>query len=296
MIHPTPGLKPAITIDLNRPDGTKITDELSFKPGEFSADTQNTNVMIADNYFRGDLKHYSIKAKTQNVKVEIESNNLVPAWRPATGKLYFGDHDEYNFSWLPATPRGNAKVKLTINGKTEELTGICYHDHNWGDIQMLKLMHHWYWGRANIDDYTVISSYITAEKKYGYQKFPIFMVAKNNQILTGDVKYLTYTESNLVVDEKTQKPVHHQLCYDYDDKQNHFKVTYSWGKTILNSRFADNLPPVQKAAAKLSGMDGAYLRFSGKVTLEVFDKSGKLVETHTNNALWEEMYFGKTIK
>lgn len=296
MIHPTPGLKPAITIDLNRPDGTKISDELAFDPNEFSASTEGADVKIANNYFKGNLKHYSIKAKTQNIELEIESDNLVPAWRPAAGQVYFGNHDEHSFCWLPATPRGNARIKLIVNNKTENLTGICYHDHNWGNIQMLKLMHHWYWGRANIDDYTVISSYITAEKKYNYQEFPVFMVAKGDKILTGDAKYVTYTQSDSTTDEKTKKPVHRKLCFDYDDGKNHLKITYLWGKTILNSPFIESLPPIKRAAAKLSGMDGAYLRFSGTVKLEVIDQSGKTLETHTNNALWEEMYFGKTIK
>ena len=41
---------------------------------------------------------------------------------------------------------------------------------------MFWVMHHWYWGRAKIGDYQVISSYITAHKPYGYEHFPIFLL------------------------------------------------------------------------------------------------------------------------
>lgn len=296
MTHPTSGLKPAITIDLNRPDGTTISDELSFNPTDFQASTDKCNVKIGSNYFQGNLNQYSIKATTQNVSVLINSKNIVPSWRPETGYFYFGNQDEYNFSWLPAIPKGEASIDLTINGTTEKLTGICYHDHNWGNIQMLKLMHHWYWGRANIDNYTVISSYITAEKKYGYQEFPIFMLAKNDKIIGDDPEYLTFSKSDIFIEPRTKKPVPRNICYDYNDGNNHYKVTYLYEKTILNSPMIELLPPIKKAAAKLAKFDGAYLRFSGTVKLEVFDKSDNLIETHQDRAIWEEMYFGKTIK
>ncbi|HAT55538.1 MAG TPA: hydroxyneurosporene dehydrogenase [Lactobacillus sp.] len=291
---PSDGLKPAITIDLDRPNGTHISNELPFDSETFHASHDHTDVRIADNYFRGDLKHYDILAATQDVKAEISFDNVTPAWRPTTGYIYFGNHDQSNFSWLPATPRGEASVKLTVNGQTETLTGVCYHDHNWGNVQMLKVMHHWYWGRANIDDYTVISSYITAEKKYGYQELPIFMLAKGDKILADDPQYLTYTESDPVIDKKTQKPVHHKLEYDYNDGQQHYRVTYTWQQTVLDTRMVDLLPQPKRALAKLAHFDGAYLRFTGDVQLERFDGE-TVVETHHSVALWEEMYFGKTL-
>ena len=57
---------------------------------------------------------------------------------------------------------------------------------------MILIMNDWYWGRAKIGDYVVVSSYIYANKKDGYKATPIFMLAKNGEILTGDAfKYLT---------------------------------------------------------------------------------------------------------
>ena len=59
-------------------------------------------------------------------------------------------------------------------------------------------MNDWYWGRAKIGDYVVVSSYIYANKKDGYKTVPIFMLAKDGEILTGDAhKHLTYEEKDL---------------------------------------------------------------------------------------------------
>jgi hypothetical protein len=54
----------------------------------------------------------------------------------------------------------------------------------------------------------------------------------------------------------------------------------------------DGLKGAKKAAAKLAGFDGAYLRFVGELRIERY-RGGELVENHTDDALWELMYCGK---
>ncbi len=44
--------------------------------------------------------------------------------------------------------------------------------------------------------------------------------------------------------------------------------------------------------ARLAGFDSAYLRFAGELRTEHY-KGEQLVESHTDDALWELMYFGK---
>jgi hypothetical protein len=57
-------------------------------------------------------------------------------------------------------------------------------------------------------------------------------------------------------------------------------------------KFVDDLHGPKKLAAKLAGFDGAYLRFAGEVRVEHY-QGEQLVENHTDDALWELMYFGK---
>jgi hypothetical protein len=48
----------------------------------------------------------------------------------------------------------------------------------------------------------------------------------------------------------------------------------------------------RKVAARLIGFDGAYLRFVGDLTIERWTH-GEMVESHSDEAIWELMYFGK---
>jgi hypothetical protein len=52
------------------------------------------------------------------------------------------------------------------------------------------------------------------------------------------------------------------------------------------------MPLLKRIIARLIGFDGAYHRFTGKVTIEKFD-GGVRVERFDDRAIWELMYFGK---
>lgn len=49
-----------------------------------------------------------------------------------------------------------------------------------------------------------------------------------------------------------------------------------------------------KLGAKLIGFSGSYLRFEGMATIEKIEDN-KVVEKITEPAVWELMYFGKSI-
>ena len=52
------------------------------------------------------------------------------------------------------------------------------------------------------------------------------------------------------------------------------------------------MPLLKRIAARPIGFDGAYHRFTGRVTIEKFEGSMR-VERFDDRAIWELMYFGK---
>lgn len=293
MVFPSPGLKPMVDVNLDRPDGTHIADHLDFAPEQFSSSKDTCDVEIGGNVFKGDLHHYLLRVSAPHIDVSIESTNVTPAWRKSP-TVYFGDHDEHNFAWLPAIPRGDAEATFTVDGRTETLAGTCYHDHNWGDVSLMRVFHHWYWGRANIGDYTVISTNMIAAEKYGYESLSNFLVARDGEILAEDAKYLTFSTEGRSYDQVTGKPVYDKVIYDYNDGEKHYTVSYIKNRTILQDPLLDMVPEPQHSALAGAGFDGAYMRFSGTVQLQVLDGDA-VVESHESTGVWEEMYIGKTL-
>ena len=141
-----------------------ITDGMEFSLKDCSFSRDKCEVKLGESYFRGNLDTYEIHYETKRIQADIKLTSNTTSWRPETGHFLFDE--KYYFAWLPSVPECETEATVTVDGETYHFKGTGYHDHNWGNIGMFWVMHHWYWGRAKIGEYQVISSYITAQKKY----------------------------------------------------------------------------------------------------------------------------------
>jgi hypothetical protein len=286
-------LAPMIRIDLDLPDGTSYNKIAEFRPDEFSARAARCDVRIGDNSFSGDLRTYKIVAKVDEVDVEVSLTGEVPAWRPRTGHWYFGANDEHEFNWLPAVPQGKVDVTYSVAGESSHASGVGYHDHNWGNAPINSLINHWYWARGQAGPYTAVASYITAEKKYGNAEMPIFLLAKDGQVVADDASRVSFEQLETYVDTSTGKPVANVTRYTYTDGDETYTVTFTRHRDLSVNKLIDNLDGLKKVAAKLARFDGAYLRFTGELRIE-HQQAGTVVDSYTDSAIWELMYLGKT--
>jgi hypothetical protein len=285
-------LSPLIRIDLTLPDGTAVHKIVDLPAETFSASTEACEVRMGDNLFAGDLHSYTIWARLDDLEVDIALTGQVPAWRPETGYWFFGEQDEHYFAWLPSVPQGSVEATYRVGGIGGTTTGVGYHDHNWGNASMLDLMHHWYWARGAAGPYSVIASYITAQKRYGYAALPVFMLARDGALIADDGNKVTFEELGRYTDTATGKPVANLTRYTYTEGDRRYVVTFTRHSDLASNRFIDELHGPKKAAARLVRFDGAYLRFAGELRVQRFEGE-LLVESHTDEALWELMYFGK---
>jgi hypothetical protein len=284
-------LEPMITLDLDLPDGRSLHKRTKFAPAEFHASTERCDVRIGSNRFIGNLRDYEITAAIDDVSVDIRLASLTEPWRLGTGQILFGAREEKSFAWLPSVPYGRVTATYRVGSTVHETTGTGYHDHNWGNTSLLELVNHWYWGRGHLGPYTFISSYIVTEKKYGYTPFPVFMLAHQGKVIADDGAKVTFTKSDVHLDEVTGKPFAGVIRFDYRDGDTQYVLTYSRQRTVVQTRLIESLRGAKKLAARIVGFNGAYLRFSGTLSIDHL-RGGERVEHHEADALWELMYFG----
>ena len=293
-VSPNGLLAPRITIELTLPDGRSFEKFLDVGPELFSASKSGCDVRIGTSRFVGDLGRYHITATIEQISVDIELTGAVRAWRPKSGHLYFGDEGrEKLFAWLPSVPHGLASVRYRIGTEEHRATGSGYHDHNWGDAPMQTLMHNWHWARASIGPYTVIAAHITATAAYGYETQIVYMLAKGGKVIADDDARVSFDTERVTLDGKTGKPVADLTRYTYHDGDTRYVVSFERRQTILQAVLTDRAPPLKRFIARLIGFDGAYHRFTGKATIEKFERDER-VECLDHRAIWELMYFGKT--
>jgi hypothetical protein len=287
---------PWLSFELTRPDGSTVVRELKVAAKDFFASKESCELRMGANSLRGDLRDYAIHLKMAGLEADIELHGTQRAWRPGTGRMIFKGKGERYFAWLPAVPQGRIEGKLVVDGRSEALCGVGYHDHNWGDASMLELMHDWYWGRARIGDYSVIASYIVAADRFGGGAATVFMLARNGQIVAEDGTKVSFTAEEVHIDERTKKPVADKLIYDYDDGKDRYRISFRRKRDLANVLFIERAKGLQAILARLAGFDGAYLRFTGEATVERFE-GGRVVETASQDAaVWELMYFGHAPK
>ena len=289
---PQKPLEPTIRLNLDLADGRSFEKFVTFDPAVWSSAKEHANVRIGENRFSGDLHTYRITATVDEIGVDVTLEGEVPAWRPETGYMLFGEDRNLEFSWLPSVPQGRVNATYSIGDERHESTGIGYHDHNWGNVGLMEIIHDWYWARGQAGPYSVIASYITAHQKFEYAAIPVFMLARDGVLIGDDPTRLTFEALGPFIDSVTRKPVANVTRYTYRTADERYVVTFTRYRDLARNRMIEGLHGVKRAAAELLRFDGAYLRFSGEVRVEHY-RGAEIVDQYVNeDAIWELMYFG----
>ena len=256
-----------------RTDWTQVAE-----PESFAAATHDCDVTIGANTFRRDPDGYRIHVEIDDLVADFTLRAEVPSWRPATGHAFFGADEEHYIAWLPMVPRGAVEAVVTVAGTTRRHAGTGYHDHNWGNVAPRKVLDHWYWGRARVGDYTVVTLMFVSHERFAKAQLPAVMVAKDDVILASAVgaEHVSFAGGHVEAHAETQVPVNKRLEYRVRNDDDTFVVTFEHRRDVSTLDF---------------GTAGAYLRFIGDVTVE--HRTGDDVATASGQTLWELLYFGE---
>jgi hypothetical protein len=260
-------LNPGVSITINLPDGNKLYEFALVEPADFSASKNGCYVRAGESWVRGDADGYELHVRAGELAAHLKFTASVPPWRPGAGKIYFDEAKTNYFAWLASIPYGTAQGYLTYNNKIKEVSGNCYHDHNWGNVGLNDVLSHWYWGRAHIGDYTLIFVEMTAAPKFGGQKIPVFMLAHGDQILTGDGTPLTVDELDFQADPGGRSyPLGLNFCWDNGSEQINLKLRDP--KLIESFCLLELLPVWQRLLGSIF-FNPYYFRFNTDIDLEI---------------------------
>lgn len=269
------GFSPNLNLDITRPDG-KTTQEFAFAAPEDSfMSKEKCEVRYGNDYCIGDFKDYDIHIEsTATLACDLHYHALTEPFRQGTSVMALGDNDEYYYTDL-CVPKCEVTGTLTYDGKTVEVHGVGYHDHQWMNISLFQAFHHWLWGRMYTDKYIVYIYDFVCSEQFGFTKVPFFIVADN---VTGEIVFETngnFTRQTellpMSVGKKFPKTSHY--LFDNGDIQAEFNVTW---KDILEVRDTyGNAPANEEEAierAKKIGLTDMEKVVGG--TKEMYDKAG----------------------
>lgn len=293
-------LSPMITINIDRPNGDKIEKRIEFDPSHFSSSSETCDIQIGPNYFRGNLEEYEIHFEDYELNFTAKVKRTTQSWRPKTGHIEFGkDHSDY-FAWVVPIPNGEVDCKWTYRGTTSQLSGSCYHDHNWGNRMITELFNHWYWSRSKVGPYTIIASEMIAEQEFGKESIVVFNISKDGETIADNEKFVKAYRTYGNLHPTLLKDISDHISFQYNDPQSGIEYEYNLHKEniIIEEDILESTTGSKNfkyfLARLVTGFDGAYFRFTGKAELKII-KDNTSVENHSSSkAIWELMYFGKT--
>lgn len=286
---------PQVEIRLTLPDGKEQRSLVKVSRDDFIASRDRCDVNIGKSRIVGDLKNYEIHVESDTMNADIVLKGGVPAWRPATGHIFFGEDEQKYFAWLPSVPYGTVAGTISVNGKQRAVRGSGYHDHNWGNILLGKALNNWWWSRAQFGDYTIITSEMIGEEKYGHVKLPIFLLARKGEILMEDGGKMTLLRSKAETHPVSGKPMENTISFVYADPGRGLSAKYTLERKrdIVVNDLLTMLPSWKAFLARLLGVRPWYHRIQGDATLDIDIKGKK--EHLTAETVYELMYLGKPL-
>lgn len=175
------GDNPDVGIIITSPDGKNFGKPLSFYPADDSSfGTDKCDIRVGPHTFVGDFKDYDIHVEPiEGVGADLHFHAEVEPFRQGgSGIIALGDDDEYFYTDLPVV-RSAVTGELTYDGRTVQVTGLGYHDHQWFNINPMLAWHHWLWGRMYTEHYTVYIYDFVASERFGFTPVPFFGVQSN---------------------------------------------------------------------------------------------------------------------
>jgi hypothetical protein len=148
-----------IDFSIYDPDGKKTMLKIPFDNNLVTISKDTCDVKMGDNRVFGEPPTYKLHFLHDGLGADLEFKSLVQGYRsPPDGTAYFSMNPLIYMGWAIAQPRATVTGKLIVDGKEQKVTGLGYHDHNWGNTTFDTLYDYWYWGRIFLPGHTFIYS------------------------------------------------------------------------------------------------------------------------------------------
>lgn len=284
--------EPNTNIVITAPDGRKFADFHYLQRGEGSTGRENgCDCQYGPDWCRGDYKSYDLHFEpTKGVGANLHFEALCEPFRQGTGIIAFGDNDEHIHTDI-AVPKNRVTGTFTYDGKTIEVSGVGYHDHQWMNTAHMTLYHHWLWGRMYTERYTVYIYDFVAAKRFGFKQLPMFGLIDNQ---TGKILFKTEGEftlqTTLEPEAQTGRPFPKKSHYCF---RNHdgssVELDIEWVQQIELTDYYANATDEQRRAWDTLDIHTIYSRYYARGGVRYTNAEGN-TETSNGDMIYEYAY------
>jgi len=141
------------------PQGKKTDVVANFDPATVKTSKTSCDVTMGNNHLIESYPRWNVDFRQGGLGCSLIFESLIEGFQtPPDGRVYFSEQPPMWVGWVIAQPRAKVTGKLILNGEEIAVTGVGYHDHNWGNTFLHKMYKYWYWGRIFLPEHTFIYS------------------------------------------------------------------------------------------------------------------------------------------
>ncbi|MCA1224029.1 lipocalin-like domain-containing protein [Streptomyces sp. 8L] len=291
---------PNLNVNITTPEGEEFVSMIPVPVENSSIGTEKCEVRFGPHYAVGDLKNYEVKVEpVQGVGVDLHYEALVEPYRAGgTSHVALGDTDEFYYT-DQSVPRCRVTGTVTVGGRTWEVTGQGYHDHQWFNISPFAAWHHWLWGRLYTENFTVVIYDFVATERFGFTRIPIFGVLDSSGKVVFDNRGDAEVEVETYHDEQTNKDYPKTSRYMFRDGDTTAEFQIEWSQIIeIRDMYGTSAEQdhygmggeEQRKRYDAMGIQPTYMRYYANATLALTKSESSVRES--GEMVYEFNYLG----
>jgi len=149
--------RPAVvTAHLYGPGGQKTIEVAAFGPHATVINVGKCAVQLGASRVWDAGEYYGVHIEQGAVHAELEYRSEIAGVQVGTGALFVNPVNGQSFHWIIPLPRARVSGYLWIDGQRIAVNGVGYHDHNWGNLDLYRVIRRWTWGHVIADNHTLI--------------------------------------------------------------------------------------------------------------------------------------------
>ncbi|HLB64362.1 MAG TPA: hypothetical protein VJJ46_05935 [Anaerolineales bacterium] len=284
-----PSHPPAVEITVITPSGEELRSFRTLSPAEFRVAADRADIQAGEDRVVDGTRQYQVRAIgfTQaglRIGVETTLEGLLPGWKFGESKTLVDGLDA--FAWVVPLPRARCLGTLFLGDEAMPVAGTGYHDHNWGQVSLTRLLAYWHWGRIYADDVTCIYADVVGRHHPRGVPTGLLMLAVGERIIF-NTSLVRIEEQDLTFSRQANRTYPRALRITSEMDGAPIELTLTSRELVGAYDFLASLPPLRRRLIRLLARP-AYFRHRSDVHLR-FTYAGRPFDLR-GEVLNEDMY------
>jgi hypothetical protein len=284
-----PAHPPSVEITLITPDGQEQRSFRSLAPDAFRIAPDRAHITAGEDRVVDEHPRYQVRAMGVTVEglrigVETALEGILPGWKFGESKTMIDGLD--GFAWVVPLPRARCRGTLFLGDQAILVEGTGYHDHNWGQVSLSRLISYWHWGRIYADDVTCIYADVVGRRRRSSDSSGLLMLAVGEHIIF-NTSLVRIEEMDLALSRKAGRTYPRTLRITSEMDGAPLQITLRSRELVGAYDFLATLSPLRRRLLRLVTRP-AYFRHRSDVHLR-FTYASREYDLH-GEVLNEDMY------